>query len=143
MFLYIHSCDIILRSFISETKDTFSDQRFAFSCSYIIDGVVNSNSKFTNSSSVYPCEYKCTTAILVSSERTIFWILSTDLANLISSCANVDLPSTPSSNPINAFGTLNAANILFFRYSISSIPVNSIPLNVSISVPLCPPLTGR
>ena len=101
-------------------NDTFSLHRFAFSCSYIIDGVVNSNSKLTKSSSVYPCEYKCMTAIFVNSERTIFCTLS-----------------------INAFGTFNAAYILFFKYSTSSIPPNSIPLNESISVPLCPPLTGR
>ena len=128
---------------MSDASLTFSLQRLAFSCSYIIDGVVSSNSKFTKSSSVYPCEYKCIIAILVNSERTIFWILSTERANLMSSCAYVALPSTPSSNPINALGTFRAANILFFRYSISSIPPNSIPLKESISVPLWPPLTGR
>ena len=36
---------------------------------------------------------------------------------------------------LGALGTLSAAIILLRRYSISSIPVNSIPDNVSISVP--------
>ena len=96
------------------------------------------------SASVYPCVYKCTIAIFVNSDTNIFCILSIVLANLISSAANVDFPSTPSSYPKNAFGILNAACILFLKYSISSIcPSLDIPGNASIDVPDSPPLTGK
>ena len=65
----------------------------------MIEGVVNDNSKLVNAESSYPCAYKCTKAILVNSDINIFCILSTVLANLISSAASVALPSKSASYP--------------------------------------------
>ena len=47
---------------------------------------------------------------------------STVRANLMSSAANVALPSVFSSYPKNALGTLSAANNLSLKYSTSVMP---------------------
>ena len=73
-------------------KSTFSLSSATFSCSNIIEGVDNLTSKLVKLSPVKPCVYKCTNAILVNSDSNIFCILSTVLANLISSAAKVALP---------------------------------------------------
>ena len=97
MFSYTQSLLNILLSIIVWATVVLAVNNSTFSCSYTTEGVVNSNEKSTNWSSVKPWEYKCTNAIFVNSDSMILWTLSTVLANLISIPANVDFPSTPSS----------------------------------------------
>ena len=86
--------------------------------------------------------YKCTNAILLSSDTIILCILSIVRANLISCAANVALPSVSVSYPINALGTFKAANNLSLKYSTSAIPSYCNPGAVSILVDVSFPLTG-
>ena len=81
-----------LFSIIELANSTFSLSNAIFSCSNMIDGLVNDNSKLVKFSSVYPCEYKCTNAILVNSDTMMLCIREIVRAKRISSAANVALP---------------------------------------------------
>ena len=132
-----------LFSCMSLLTSTLLFQTSIFSFSKIVDGLVSSKLKSTRDSSVYPCEYKCTTAILFNSLTIIRCTRSMVRANRISSAAKVALPLKVSSYPKNALGILRAAIILLRKYSISSVPVHSRPGKLLISVPLSLPRTGK